>query len=238
MRASKQKIALLSVVCGAVWSLASVETAQAQQLGVELGTGRHRVQDESFMAVERTMRHPGISLGLSYALESISPDLEALLWMQSGGQPDGGTSSFDNRVVLDWRVQRVMVGGDWGKTYFGVLRPSVRAGVGYSHQRLDYRSVSGPTLTDHAHDVAGFGAIGARLTVPLGEADELGRQRASIGVQFYTGYMAQSAASFDELRTPRAQRDEEMWTYEPVSLGDVSTSGIFWNIAVTARFGL
>jgi hypothetical protein len=201
--------------------------AYADELMVQVGAGSHQMHAPAYDAISAENSHAYSNIEVGYTMPRISEYVQGLLVLQAGGDSDAAYhGSFANNLRLDWRVQRVMAGADVGVQVGRFFRPSVKLGVGYAHQRLDLRALSGEDYVDHAHDVVGFGAIGGRLMVPIsiGSSSLTSSPRLKLGIQAHWGYMAQTQATFDAM-TPREQDEEDPWTQEAIDLGDLQTRG-------------
>jgi hypothetical protein len=203
-----------------------VQYSTDPELIFELRGQSFYTRDASFHALSDDQLHGGghLSAGIDLGAWTV-PGLRGHLVYMGGGVD---RSRFDDLVEFDWRRDVFMVAADWGPELWGVFRPSVRLGAGYAMQNLDVNS-GGSTLEDRTHDLAALGAVGLEFYTRRGY---LGAAR--IGFIGNFGYMAQTAATFDELE---ADSDDD-FERQPVNFGALNTNGLFWDIGLGLRWAL
>ena len=206
--------------------------AHADELALEVGVDSTRVADPSYDAVDSEDNYGSFALGVGYERSALVPGLRLMALYQTN-MHEGGGRRFDGAATFEWSQNRFMLAADWGPTLWGFLRPSVRLGAGYSLQAMRLWT-TGPIQLDRAHDFAYLGAIGLGAYLPmsvLGERD--GLERLRIGVQGQFGYLGQTVATFDGVTADEdAYPEDDPWRRQPVDLGELDSSGRFWNLGV------
>ncbi len=174
----------------------------------------------------------GVSLGLGYDLTNyVVPGLRGYVLFDAMGE---SKARFDGAANLEWSRQVVMLAADYGPDLWGMLRPSVRLGLGYATQKLQMQS-EGSTdsrYEDHTHDLAALGAVGFELYFPYSTDEEGGSifKRFTLGVGGHVGYMFQTVAEFDEL-----EATGDSWQRAPMNFGELDVNGVYWNLGLVVR---
>lgn len=149
--------------------------------------------------------------------DALLPGLRGYMIYSAGGYST--RSRFDGALDLRWRRDLVMAAADFGPELWGVFRPSLRLGGGYSLQTLK-TEIHNTARTGRAHGAAGFGSVNLELYTPKGF---LGR--AQVGVVVEAGGMLQTGATFDTMK--ESGSGDGGWTHEQASLGELNASGRF-----------
>lgn len=213
--------------------------AWADGVIVELDVQITQVNDASFDLVESDDYLSSISVGGGYELSGILPGLSVLGLFQSSVTAVEQGERLGRSPLLEWSQQRFMVAAEYGPELFGFLRPFARVGAGYALQNLTLNTSDG-ALFDYAHDLAGFGALGAELFVPTTQLanspDTAWLSKLKVGLHGQYGYTLQSTAQFDELRASQDVPESDPWQRDPVNVGSLSADGMFWSFGALARW--
>lgn len=212
----------------------AASSASADEIGVEFDLGTTYTSDARYDLIDDNDYYGDLGANLSYTSDRLIPELE-LLFLYQRAFGDLNANRFSSDLNTEWRQRRFMLGADYGPTFFGFLRPSARAGAGWSMQTLRMRT-TGPELTDRAHDFVAFGALGlgARLRIPADEGSAI--DSVVLGVQTHYGYMYQTDATFDQLGADKdAYPEDDPWTRQDASIGSLNTSGQFWDMGLSMR---
>jgi len=192
--------------------------SQENALFLALRSTTYATPDASFDALGSKTGYLGAQFEVGVDLgEALLPGFRGYLIYSGGGYPD--RARFGGELELSWERHMVMVAADYGPELWGIFRPSVRLGGGYSLQTLQ-TDISGITRTGHAHGVAGFGSVNLELFTPKGF---LGRAQVGLVVEY--GGMLQTGATFDEMEAPDGSEGD--WTHQQASMGELRGSGSF-----------
>ena len=191
--------------------------------------------------VERTMATtPGV--GGSGIVLGYEPEAFAGARVMVGYDGAGYTNRFlfDGDVEGRWARNRVMAMGDWGYDLVGPwLRPMVRLGVGYSHQRLDL-STSDADYRGTDHGISALVAGG--LEASFGRDGDIGEElmswdRFSLGLNVLLGYAWQSRADFDSMETTEEiDEDDDPWQRGSYDAGSLDMSGMTFSMGLMLRY--
>lgn len=225
-----------SAQTGAAWDQSTQATTktsfepiafpQRDELFGELRATTFGTDDRSFDALSDDEQYTAGMFGVGWDLGRLTvPGLRALVLYSGGGVEQ---SRFGGQANLDWYRNLFLAAADWGPTFFDTIRPSARLGAGYALQSLDVQT-TGPAKHDYAHDFAGFGSLGLEVSTPR---QFLGPVRLSLLGEF--GYLGQTTATFDELDGSQGGD----FSYQQASMGDLSTSGWFWDVGAGVRLEL
>lgn len=146
----------------------------------------------------------------------------------------------NNELNVDWGRQRAMAAADYGIALIGDwFRPLARLGIGYSYQTLEL-AADGVTYRDGDHGASALlaGGLEARIGGDTHEGTSaLGR--FSLGINALVGYLWQTTASFDSMRTTEEIEDDDPWQRTTYDAGALNSSGITWTVGFSLgyRFG-
>ena len=231
MSASVQVRSMITI--GMLAALSAPAMVSAEEVSLKVGFQSQATRQPSYDAFGRENAIFASSVEIGYQSDAILPAVQGLLMLQGYENAAYNHSVFGDQLSLGLQGQRVMLGADIGVMLGRYVRPSLRLGVGYSHMRLDMRLMDGTQYHDHAHDVVGFGALGAAAMIPLslGYRDSSGRTRWTLGVQSHLGYMAQTRAQFDEMEAVD-RPDSEPWMRETLDAGSLPGAGVIFDMSI------
>ena len=192
-------------------------------LGLTLRAGSQYENDPAFDAVHTESAFPvGAAVEVDYRLDYLG--LDGLAVFASGRWTGQSSKRFNGATEFDWSRGLYLLGAQYGPWEFGTFRPLLRLAGGYSTQRLVLNSTQ-PSMSDRVHDVAGLGSVGFEWLTPR---SLISGAPIRLGVVGQVGYLAQSQAEFDGLRS---EQDDD-WAREALDVGTLPTSGVFWDVGV------
>ncbi len=221
--------------CALIMAYSSSASAQENASGllVDLRIGSTYAEDDSFDALNDDDTIGLYQLGIGYDLAEFVPGLRAFFVYEVNLPEAEFMDRFGGAVELDWRRHRFMALGDYGREFFGFLRPAVRLGAGYSLQSLDARIGNQPDMSDFAHDLVVQGSLAAEAGWDVGAIAGLPLRISLVG---QWGYQFQTEGEFDELEFDEdAFGADDPWDREQLALGGVNTNGYFWDLGVGFR---
>lgn len=178
---------------------------------------------DSFDAFGGDATYTGVQVEVGYDFgAALLPGLRGYIIYSGGGHPS--ISRFDGALDLKWRRDLVMAAVDFGPELWGVFRPSLRVGGGYSLQTLK-TEVHKTARTGRVPGAAGFGAVNLALYTPR---EFLGS--AQVGLVVEAGGMLQTGATFDNMEENGSTGGD--WTHKQASLGELNASGRFATVGV------
>lgn len=200
----------------------------------DLRLGQNDVDDEGIFAVSDSNILSTLELGVGYDFAEWVPGLRGYFTYETLIK-EGGVDRFNGAALLDWRRDRVMLVADYGREFYGFLRPSVRVGAGYSLQMIKAEFGNQPTEFGESHGFAAQGAGALEASWHIGFLGNFSVVLSAIG---QLGYQLQTTASFDDLTFEDDAFDsDDPWTREGIALGSIDTDGVFWDLGVGVRVG-
>jgi hypothetical protein len=192
-------------------------------VGLAVRTGSQYETDPAFDGLGDANAFPvGGAVELDYRLDYLG--LDGLTTFASARWTGRSSQRFSGSTDFAWSRGLYLLGAQYGPWELGTFRPLVRLAAGYSTQRLEV-STSQPTMSDRAHDFAGLGSIGFEWLTPR---DFIKGAPMRLGLVGQVGYLAQTSADFDELRSD----NDDDWSRASLDLGTLPTSGVFWDLGI------
>lgn len=197
----------------------TIAWSQQSAMFVTLRSATATTPDASFDAISEKSGYVGPQLEVGVDLgEAVLPGLRGYAIYSGGGYPQ--RARLGGELELTWSRQMLMLAADYGPELWGVFRPSLRLGGGYSLQSLE-TDIRGVTRHGFAHGLVGFGALNLALYTPRGL---LGRMQVGLVAEY--GGLLQTGASFEDMEQPEGHSDGD-WTHQQASLGELRGSGQF-----------
>ncbi|QED28294.1 hypothetical protein FRD01_13855 [Microvenator marinus] len=195
--------------------------AQDQSLFLELRMGGQVAEDASMDFITDSNVIPITSISVGGSIPTL-PELRAGVIYQGNVEERVPYRLTD--LQFDWQLQQVMAFADYGVELFGFLRPSVRAGLGYSNQFVEVE-LNRSLYSDYAHDLVYMATANIDASFTIHQTPNFALRLAGL---FELGWLGQTAAEFDELE--RDKNDE--WDRVPPTLGELNINGLRWSVGV------
>lgn len=225
----------------ATLGLATPTDAEAGEIHLELSSTTEYAPDPSFDALsDDNVNGAGVLSG-AYSFDNLVPfgDLRAYFEFNGTGRD---RRRFDGAFDLDWSRGMYLVGADWGPQLFEFTRPFIRVSAGYVRQQLRVSpSEDSPTFEQREHDFATKNAVGLELFIPYGEDSTASfsiPKEITVGLSGKFGHIWHTPAQFDDMRAADGSTDaDDSWSRSSVNLGELRSTGLFWDVGAFIRFG-